>query len=92
MSEKKKTDIEGENGKINNTDNSAASDSNPAQGDSTQQQNIQPEPEQTPDSVKQLEEKLEAATREAQENYERLLRVSAEFENFKNVPPGKWMS
>jgi molecular chaperone GrpE len=83
MSEKKKTDIEGENGKINNTDNSAASDSNPAQGDSTQQQNIQPEPEQTPDSVKQLEEKLEAATREAQENYERLLRVSAEFENFK---------
>jgi molecular chaperone GrpE len=83
MSEKKKTDIEGENGKINNTDNSAASDSNPAQGDSTQQQNIQPEPEQTPDSVKQLEEKLEAATREAQENYDRLLRVSAEFENFK---------
>ena len=83
MSEKKKTDIEGENGKINNTDNSAASDSNPAQGDSTQQQNIQPDPEQTPDSVKSLEEKLEAATREAQENYDRLLRVSAEFENFK---------
>jgi molecular chaperone GrpE len=83
MSEKKKTDIEGENGKINNSDNSAASDSNPAQGDSTRQQNIQPDPEQTPDSVKSLEEKLEAATREAQENYDRLLRVSAEFENFK---------
>jgi molecular chaperone GrpE len=83
MSEKKKSDIEGENGKINNTDNSAASDSNPAQGDSTQQQNIQPDSEQTPDSAKSLEEKLEAATREAQENYDRLLRVSAEFENFK---------
>jgi len=30
-----------------------------------------------------IEQKLEAATREAAENYDRLLRVSAEFENYK---------
>lgn len=31
----------------------------------------------------EIEQRLEAATREAAENYDRLLRVSAEFENYK---------
>lgn len=36
-----------------------------------------------PEKVKEMEEKLEAATQESKENYDRLLRVSAEFENYK---------
>ena len=35
------------------------------------------------DPVKDLETKLEAKDQEAKENYDRLLRVSAEFENYK---------
>jgi len=33
--------------------------------------------------VKALEDKIETVTKESQENYDRLLRVSAEFENYK---------
>ena len=36
-----------------------------------------------PDKVKEMEEKLEAATQESKDNYDRLLRVTAEFENYK---------
>jgi molecular chaperone GrpE len=36
-----------------------------------------------PDPIKSLEDKLETMTKEVQENYDRLLRVSAEFENYK---------
>jgi molecular chaperone GrpE len=35
------------------------------------------------DPIKDLEAQLEAKEKEAQENYDRLLRVSAEFENYK---------
>ena len=35
------------------------------------------------EAVKLLEAKLETVTKESQENYDRLLRVSAEFENYK---------
>jgi len=35
------------------------------------------------DSIESLESELEAAQQEAKENYDRLLRVSAEFENYK---------
>lgn len=35
------------------------------------------------DPLKELEAKLESAEKEAQETYDRLLRVSAEFENYK---------
>ncbi|HHP7234493.1 MAG TPA: nucleotide exchange factor GrpE [Desulfobacterales bacterium] len=38
---------------------------------------------QTGETVRELERKLEDATGEARENYDRLLRVSAEFENYK---------
>ena len=34
-------------------------------------------------SAEDAEQKLEAATREAAENYDRMLRISAEFENYK---------
>jgi len=39
--------------------------------------------EQVVDPVKDLEEKLRLKEAEASENYDRLLRVSAEFENYK---------
>ena len=35
------------------------------------------------DDTEDMEQKLEAATKEAADNYDRLLRVSAEFENYK---------
>ena len=38
---------------------------------------------QAQDPLKDLEEKLASKEQEAQENYDRLLRVSAEFENYK---------
>jgi molecular chaperone GrpE len=41
------------------------------------------ESDQTEDSVAAVEEKLRAAEEEAKETYDRLLRLSAEFENFK---------
>lgn len=40
-------------------------------------------PEPDDDTVRKLEQKLTAAAAEASENYDRLLRVSAEFENYK---------
>jgi len=41
------------------------------------------EPMEVVDPVKDLEVQLEATEQEAKENYDRLLRVSAEFENYK---------
>jgi molecular chaperone GrpE len=41
------------------------------------------ETEQVVDPLKDLEEKLQLKEAEARENYDRLLRVSAEFENYK---------
>jgi len=40
-------------------------------------------PEQVDDPMKDLEAQLETKERQAKENYDRLLRVSAEFENYK---------
>ena len=40
-------------------------------------------PEDSADAENELEKKLQAAQAEAKENHDRLLRVSAEFENFK---------
>jgi molecular chaperone GrpE len=39
--------------------------------------------ESADDSLKELQAKLEAAEEKSKENYERLLRISAEFENYK---------
>jgi molecular chaperone GrpE len=54
----------------------------------TDGQGSQDEPEKTDqvkvdDPIKDLEAKLETTEQEAKENYDRLLRVSAEFENYK---------
>jgi molecular chaperone GrpE len=52
------------------------------------QQELKSEPEaagdeQADDSIEDLAQKLKSQEQEAQENYDRLLRVSAEFENYK---------
>lgn len=46
-------------------------------------QSVEDDRENQPDAVGELEMKFEAAQTEAKETYERLLRVSAEFENYK---------
>ncbi len=38
---------------------------------------------ETVDPIKEMEEKLESMEQEVKENYDRLLRASAEFENYK---------
>ena len=63
------------------------------QTDSKRAQNREIEPESTPldeqivngqdDPIKELEAKLEAKEKEAGETYDRLLRASAEFDNYK---------
>ena len=63
------------------------------QTDSKKAQNREIEPESTPpdekivngqdDPIKELEAKLEAKEKEAGETYDRLLRASAEFDNYK---------
>ena len=44
---------------------------------------LKSETQKTDDPIKDLESKLSAKEQEAQETYDRLLRVSAEFENYK---------
>ena len=53
-----------------------------------EQQELKSEPEaasdeQADESIEELAQKLKSKEQEAQENYDRLLRVSAEFENYK---------
>jgi molecular chaperone GrpE len=59
-----------------------------AEAAATDKEDPQGEPEKTDqvqvdDPIKDLETQLEASQQEAKENYDRLLRVSAEFENYK---------
>jgi molecular chaperone GrpE len=63
------------------------------QTDSKKAKSVEIEPEATPpeeqiingddDPIKELEAKLEAKEKEAVETYDRLLRASAEFDNYK---------
>ena len=63
----------------------AAAQAKAAAGDSksSDKQTDNSDPVKTDDPIKDLETQLEAREQEAQENYDRLLRVSAEFENYK---------
>ena len=63
----------------------AASQAKAATGDSksSDKQTDNSDPVKTDDPIKDLKTQLEAREQEAQENYDRLLRVSAEFENYK---------
>jgi molecular chaperone GrpE len=61
-------------------------DSNEAENEKSQPESTMPEEQITngkDDPIKELEAKLETKEKEAVETYDRLLRVSAEFDNFK---------
>jgi molecular chaperone GrpE len=62
-------------------DTEAASPEAAAPTPSADEQSL--ENEAAPDPIKELEARCETAEQESKQNYERLLRVSAEFENFK---------
>jgi molecular chaperone GrpE len=81
MSGKKRIKIQTES----DEDQDRAAETEP---DATDQKNTDDEAEKidsvrADDPVKDLEAQLEAKEQEAKENYDRLLRVSAEFENYK---------
>ena len=61
-------------------------DSKEAENEKSQPESTMPEDQITngkDDPIKELEAKLETKEKEAEETYDRLLRVSAEFDNFK---------
>lgn len=81
MSQKKKIRINVDDDKTaRNEDNqeSASADDRPLKGGSGEDENADDGNE-----LREMEAKLEAKTKEAEESYDRLLRVSAEFENYK---------
>jgi len=74
--------------KIQTDSDEAKEKATDAEAAATDKQDPQGKPEQTnqvkaDDPIKDLEAQLEAKEQEANENYDRLLRVSAEFENYK---------
>lgn len=71
MSDKKKVKKSVETGKVDIKDKKK-------RGDIDREAKTEPA-----DPIKELEAKLETAEQEAKENYDRFLRVSAEFENYK---------
>lgn len=88
MSAKKEIKIQNESEKaVMKTANADAS-AKPAEAIDQNAQDIKhdagsADEKQVGDPLKDLEEKLKSKEQEAQENYDRLLRVSAEFENYK---------
>jgi len=83
MPAKKKIEIVGKDSKEVKSEKEEVAEPSGATAGSATEQPPQSETNQTSDPVKALEEKLEAASQEAQDNYDRLLRVSADFENYK---------
>jgi molecular chaperone GrpE len=81
MSQKKKIKINidtEETAKNETTDKSAPDDDKPPKSESGEAANVDPE-----NALKKMEAQFEAKEAEAKETYDRLLRVSADFENYK---------
>jgi molecular chaperone GrpE len=81
MSQKKKIKINidtEETAKNETTDKSAPDDDKPLKSESGDADNVNPE-----NALKKMEAQFEAKEEEAKETYDRLLRVSADFENYK---------
>jgi molecular chaperone GrpE len=81
MSQKKKIKInidDEETAKNENTDKSAPDDDKPLKSE-----NGDADHADTENSLKEMEARFEAKEEEAKETYDRLLRVSADFENYK---------
>lgn len=81
MPEDKKAEIEQENEEEKSVD-AEVIDERPIEEDA-EEKDEKKETEKPDDPVKALEERVEKAEREARENYDRFLRNSAEFDNFK---------
>jgi molecular chaperone GrpE len=78
MSQKKKIKINidaEEPAENENTEKPAPTDANPSKSETGNAEN----------SLKEMEAKFEAKEEEAKETYDRLLRVSADFENYKKT-------
>ena len=81
MSQKKKIKINidtDETAKNETTEKPAAEDDKPLESESGNADNADPE-----NALKDMEARIEAQEEEAKETYERFLRVSADFENYK---------
>jgi len=81
MSQKKKIKINidtEETAKNETTEKPAAEDDKPLESESGNADNADPE-----NALKEMEARFEAKEEEAKETYDRLLRVSADFENYK---------
>ena len=81
MSQKKKIKINidaEETAKNENTETPAPADDKPLKGETRDAENADAE-----NSLKEIEARFEAKEAEAKETYDRLLRVSADFENYK---------
>jgi molecular chaperone GrpE len=83
MPGEKKIKIENGDDLKENQSSDSTEGSHRKDGELTADNNSDPTGIEEPDTVKSLMAKLETVTKESQENYDRLLRVSAEFENYK---------
>lgn len=79
MSEKRKINIQTDSEKKSKNPETEAIDENKTAAD----ENGSEDTVEAADPMKKLEAELESKEKEAQETYDRLLRVSAEFENYK---------
>jgi molecular chaperone GrpE len=88
MSQKKKIKINidaEEIAKNENTEKPAPADDKPLKSETRDAENADAE-----NPLKEMEAKFEAKEEEAKETYDRFLRISADFENYKNGHPAKW--
>jgi len=79
MSEKKKINIQTDSEKKTKSSETEAIDENNTAADENEKEDTV----EVDDPVKKLETELASKEKEAQETYDRLLRISAEFENYK---------
>ncbi|MGD8993434.1 MAG: nucleotide exchange factor GrpE [Desulfobacterales bacterium] len=83
MSDKKKIKIHSEDNKTEESKNSEKSDSSDKQAENLEPETFENESVEPPDPLEELEAKLAAREEEAKEAHDRLLRVSADYENYK---------
>ena len=83
MSEKKKIKIHSEPDETEEGNHTEKSESNNNQPENLEPETVENERVEPPDPLEELEAKLAAQEQEAKEVHDRLLRVSADYENYK---------
>jgi molecular chaperone GrpE len=83
MSEKKKIKIHSEPDETEEGNHTEKSESNNNQPENLEPETVENESVEPPDPLEELEAKLVAQEQEAKEVHDRLLRVSADYENYK---------